>query len=1332
MATQIRVKTQDDSLLVFLDISKDQPMTANFQFKDIQDVKSNKGNHTFNFRIPSSANNDNFFSQYFDVNQFGNYNPKARVEATIIKDSIEVFQGYLQLTNVYCSNGATYEYQCVIFSSVSSLGQALTGLQLPDIDFSDLDHNLTTANVMDSWQQNFLNGDVVYSLYDYGAGWFGGNQTDSIALPDSYMSIFEMRPQVRISKAIELILKHVGYSYESEFFQTEMTDLYMDANNGIGLSISSNGYDTAYIVDLSLGAGIPSTVTMPIQDGAYNVLMQSAFNVDTYNQYNSTTGVYSPLNFWQSVQVTAWVQLTCPVSVISDNVFAKFLIVDLSLVENQDLNNFDGWTGVVATTGADQLLVAGNQNIFNISNPEVVCFTNSQFVSVIRLTNVDSSYGGTITINNAQLNYNPNGNQFTGVDDFGNPEEVDFICAVDMSQNMAPVKALDFITSLTRKFNLVIIPDEQVPTHLYIEPFSNWVDQGDSIDWTDKLDTSKDIEYKPTADLQAKELSFSDGVSADFMNSMFAQEVGRIYGTQIVDNSSNDFGKKKEQVKTTFFPTITTYIPNTGIKSCVCYDAEGVNVAGVRISHYNGYHGSDTSGEYFYIWGGGATFSPIQVTQWAVFSNYSDNVITDATTSLSFMGETTGQLNAPQPLNSAYRNYWLRYLEETYSIDSRLLKAKFWLSALDIQTMQFNDVIRVQNEYFRINKITSYPLVGEGSCSVELIKSQRVNVETNLGVECDIEPNVVFWGTVFFINSTTGIAASPNQECCEAYGYTWNSASSYCEATLLKSKSPLQPINNTYKINNIVKGKNNLLGTYSSVIGKNNTIESNSNITGFNNKSFGYGSMINGNVNRVSTDSENTKIVGDFSHSIIPVQKIVTPSLKLDTGQSWKNNSIQGDYGYSIASGETLLSAGADPLYNEQGRSQSGHFVRHAFGTSDEIIFIGQNGQYTRTTGKACMQQDGRNAFKMPYPSLMMFTMIVSGAERGTTSVRSQNYSYREYSGVINNQNNSLRPQIESYKLDKQEESRDFNTLEVNPKFPMPYTEKVGSDDVYINDGMFYFEIDTNGQYFGAQNVDWTIDFKYTFQAIQNVPLPKGELPFYPKTQIPDMRLWLDASNIGSIIHTSGVVSEWQDLSGNNHHMIAYTGGGKPTYNQDISNPKITFNSSSNDCLYNTDVALDSIGDGDNTLFVVFQSANDTAISGGSNIAGATFKGKIVCGVLVNVLDSVTKHSVFNNTTSTTNYDCYLDDIAPTTKQVIMGKRASTSREIHDSNNNFDIATNSANSGAKEYSIGGAKDGSTFYQLFDGDILEVQHYERELTSTEVSQVRNYLESKWSA
>ena len=146
MATEIRV-TQITGEEIYLETKKDQPITANFQFKDIQDVKSNRGNYTYNFRLPSTPNNNRFFSHYYEVTQFNNYNPRVKKPAEIIVDNFVVFSGYLQLTNVYSSAGNISEYQCVIFNSIASFGQTIDSKKLREYDWSFYDHQLTISNV---------------------------------------------------------------------------------------------------------------------------------------------------------------------------------------------------------------------------------------------------------------------------------------------------------------------------------------------------------------------------------------------------------------------------------------------------------------------------------------------------------------------------------------------------------------------------------------------------------------------------------------------------------------------------------------------------------------------------------------------------------------------------------------------------------------------------------------------------------------------------------------------------------------------------------------------------------------------------------------------------------------------------------------------------------------------------------------------------------------------------------------------------------------------------------------------------------------------------------
>ena len=109
----------------YLDILEGQPITADFNFKDITDLKT-KGSHTYNFRLPSSVVNDKYFANYFMVGSFNdgtnnNFNPYFKAEAYLLQDTIEVFTGYLQLANVYLRKGNRYEYEVILFSNSVNL-----------------------------------------------------------------------------------------------------------------------------------------------------------------------------------------------------------------------------------------------------------------------------------------------------------------------------------------------------------------------------------------------------------------------------------------------------------------------------------------------------------------------------------------------------------------------------------------------------------------------------------------------------------------------------------------------------------------------------------------------------------------------------------------------------------------------------------------------------------------------------------------------------------------------------------------------------------------------------------------------------------------------------------------------------------------------------------------------------------------------------------------------------------------------------------------------------------------------------------------------------------
>ena len=1295
MATQIRVKTQDDSRVVYLDVSEDQPMTANFQFKDIQSFDKNKGNHTYNFRLPASPNNDVFFGQYFEVTQSGNYNPKIKVEATITKDTIDVFNGYLQLTNVYVQNDVQHFYECVVFSSVSTLGQVLEGKDLSEFDWSSYDHTMNFDNVTESMNRAstpLLSGNIVYSLYDYGSYMFGGGAEGNIGDEDTPISVLNLRPQIRLNKVIAKVLNESGFTYESTFLDTTMDDLYMDMNvggDGAVTNVNEDYYKVRVYAD--------GNQTFTASNGLHTIINDDNSNENYTNEsseYNETSGVYSPSNLWSMHQ---W-SINCQFSGASalNGTTYQILLYDVT-------------DDVVVSSSPVLTMASGEGGAMTGAVSDAINTSHEYEARVLILSSTDETE--TITIDSGFVRFFPKSYSLTGV-------LIDYNATITFraDKNFPKIKALEFIKSVATKFNLVIIPDEQQPTHLHITPYKDWIEQGNELDWTSKLDVSKDVQLKPTTDLQSKSIIFTDDKSEDFMNGLFLQSAGRIYGSQYVDNTSSDFGKDKQEVKTIFKPTITSYIPNTGIRSCVCYNDNNA-VAGIRLSFYCGYGSGDNAFDHAWFIGQGS--SAVEFTSFPIFQNYEDAVVTPTSNCLTFAGESTGALGFPIPLNGAYSVYWKRFMEETYSKEARILTGTFRLTAMDVMSMNFNDQIFVKNTWFRLNKISNYPLTGVGNCSVELVKVERVNTIDASGNTCTSSPDYsLASGQVIFQNTTTGVTESTTEECCETFGLFWQSGKCWNQTTDPNPEDPEPEQSSEF----VLGGNNGSNGVFNQILGNNNSASNFTSISGNNNvvKNSSNNNSVSGNKNTISGLVNYSEIKGN--NNIINPYSLNFSGNSFDvySRQQFSGVSILGDYTQPIGSGDTIISGGADSLYNNVGRASSGHIVGQAWTTNQESILIGQSGEFTAST----YQDFASNCFRLEFPNMIAFEITITGHGRGTSSSISQQYSFRKYSGVIQNATNSGRPMVQKFTLDTQKEDPDFT----NYSFAIPTATAWFEGGEYVNDGMFYFTLETNGCS-KLDNVDWTIDFKYTLTGVQNVSRSGGQRIFSP-TGITGCLLWVDSADPDTITHSSGDVSQWDDKSGNNHHLTQSTSSYKPTFNQDFLNPAMEFDGN-NQVLGNTDAGLINASDDENTMFVVFESTNATTSGSGQTLAGICERGRQYYGMNINSTTAGSGATAFMNK-SAQDYSCGVSTIPSTTKQVVIGTRDGTTRQVFDQESNTDTKTNSTDTSQDMFSVGASwESGRTPSADYDGKIYEVIVYDSKLTESQKNQVLNYLQSKWN-
>jgi hypothetical protein len=92
-------------------------------------------------------------------------------------------------------------------------------------------------------------------------------------------------------------------------------------------------------------------------------------------------------------------------------------------------------------------------------------------------------------------------------------------------------KQLDFITSINKLFNLIVVPNPDIPNNLVIEPIVDYIGTGPILDWTGKVNFDENQSLYPTSSLLNGTLQYEYKLDQDYANQDFNGQVNRVFGT---------------------------------------------------------------------------------------------------------------------------------------------------------------------------------------------------------------------------------------------------------------------------------------------------------------------------------------------------------------------------------------------------------------------------------------------------------------------------------------------------------------------------------------------------------------------------------------------------------------------------------------------------------------------------------------------------------------------------------------------------------------------------------------------------------------------------------
>ena len=819
--------------------SDDFPLSLTFKNFDIRDLNSRGGSFSKSFKIPASKNNNRILGHIYKDGNIDVNNVRKDIPSTIYADNLPIISGKLRVSKVI-SNKDVIEYECLFLGDNMDWANKLKNKELKDLLFSSVSYpSYPPNNIIPPTFNNphgiimgstFLDGEpngfgVVSSLvqpYYHGNYVFNKDQLIYPLLsvgegisPKSQVTEADFVPCVYLKNVWDKIFQEQGYSVsstfcESDFFKSLIIPLNFErtgeqVNNKFGriergddvfLRVGGSGgffHDldtttlTGAVGNPERNFNNPSTFSEVHYVFHGDVLQDDFDGGDTSRTSGNVQGGdsgYLGTTLVKNETGSHNIEWNIDLG-ISSNEFNAFgdntLDFDLRfrlvrLVENDDVVNY------LVDDESESYNVSLNEN----QSPHDFTLNYSGSITVDDAVGTKYAIITSFTINdwaaqdtgNFFLRYKQGSYfQISGSTTFSIGESVDNI------QYLLPQGSQsDFLSGITQMFNLQFRTDAASKI-VFIEPYDHFYKQSSEyLDWSDKIDYSKDIQDEFIYDIKSKlEFKYKDASNDAFLE-RYNKKNDIDWGSYKEVDESGAFFDGEYIVENKFFsPTFNWSEPDyvdteanhdlsrTSIIPIYHKEFSNINTTdersdkdfgiGARILLLSGLKtsfdinnrlassetGLDTRYSYAPlpdqsvddVSADNANFARANFihidnvfrnTDEGSFQNYEaaklNNGFEDVDLSLSYSDVTFNSVvnsSGQYKMRGLYYTYYSRMIRQLKQ-KPRLKIVYFNLKLSDIQNLDFSKLVYLNGVYYRINKIIDFKPHTEQSTKVELLE----------------------------------------------------------------------------------------------------------------------------------------------------------------------------------------------------------------------------------------------------------------------------------------------------------------------------------------------------------------------------------------------------------------------------------------------------------------------------------------------------------------------------------------------------------------------------------------------------------------------------------
>lgn len=563
---------------VILDLFHDEEIKVSDNITGLFDLGVLPADFTQTITLPGSKKNNHFFEFVYDIsveNPF-TFSTNQKVPCYLDFDGIYLSAGYMQLNKVnVLANKFVESYEITVYGGLASFGRDLKRYFLTDMTASlaQFNHTASLENISASWSGNLFSGSIVYPMAEYGEKITYGNAF-GINTAEGGMCVEDYKPAIRLKEVWDAMFTQFGYTYTSAFWQQSwLNNVYLILNNKLRYPIFEN-------IDLETYGQFKIA---PVSGSGTNAYMDpnTPKLLPWFNILQNPSGAIQPdlvwgLDFDSKVRGQLNLNFQLSSSVFTTGVPQFNLLVksypggttvsDLPLTE---INNYmlqvqkyngSGGTAVqtfdLLTNFSTALMPSGSYQYWlkyapsGGSNLNVTLDQGNSAKSYLSVTKVNQGADGRV------INIGKN-----------------------MPYGTAGIKMIDFMTSIQKKFNLVIQPNKTKLNDFIVEPFNTWYKSGTVKDFNRYINLNSSISVTPANNLAVQNLNFGDTLDQDYISLQFSKAANREFGKTYYIDTQNFFSQGTFEVKTTLASSPLIYLSGTGIsgsnQTVVAYQLTG-------------------------------------------------------------------------------------------------------------------------------------------------------------------------------------------------------------------------------------------------------------------------------------------------------------------------------------------------------------------------------------------------------------------------------------------------------------------------------------------------------------------------------------------------------------------------------------------------------------------------------------------------------------------------------------------------------------------------------------------------------------------------------------